>query len=404
MDTLLYRRAMMLAGPKKGDGNYLIYGSPTISGTTYIPNTTTKGFIYTDVPFDPGTSEWIIQTKIKMNTASAWKDIIASVDIRGGRQYSIVAQTNTNNSNTGFGLYLSSNGTSWDVTSNSPKGQMGLGTWRIFQIVCTRSGDNYIYKMGYPENSSWTTTLSTTEHPIFGKHISFGGGFAGTSTDCEIDLSETKILVDGQVWWHALNPVFYNYIYFDGTAYIDTTVTIPSDGSVRVGLGMETSQTQQQVFIAEGTNGGYIGMFIGGGTNTTKRQVVPLYDSTSYIASNRYLYWSYTSYGFFMTPSRFGWGNSQYTYTKGSLHPDGGICLGRSTNTSTSRFTGRMSTTQIYGSDASGVTTDAGFNSYTPAAMLRPCTYGGVPGLWYVEGRTFFGNSAGSGTLTVSDS
>ena len=108
-----------------------------------------------------------------------------------------------------------------------------------------------------------------------------------------------------------VTPVFYDYIYFDGTAYIDTTVTIPANGSLRVSLGMETSKTAQQVFIAEGTNGGYIGMFIGGGSNTTRRQVVPLYDSTSYLASNRYLNWTYTTYGFFMTPSRSGWGNSR---------------------------------------------------------------------------------------------
>ena len=201
-----------------------------------------------------------------------------------------------------------------------------------------------------------------------------------------------------------VTPVFYDYIYFDGTAYIDTTVTIPANGSLRVSLGMETSKTAQQVFIAEGTNGGYIGMFIGGGSNTTRRQVVPLYDSTSYLASNRYLNWTYTTYGFFMTPSRFGWGNSPYTYTKGSLHPDGGICLGRSTNTGVTRYTGRMTQLQIYGSDASGVTSYAALDNYTPVATLRPCTYDGVPGLWYVEGSTFFGNSAGAGTLTVSDS
>lgn len=207
MDALLRRRMMMMAGGGPTPGptiNYLVYGSPTINGTSYIPDTSAKGFIYTNEPFNPGTSAWTIQTRIKINTAIAYRDLIASVDADGASQYSIVCQTNTNSSNTGYGLYMSSNGTSWNLTNNTPKGVMGLNTWRVFQIVCTRSGNNYVYKMGYPENSSWTSTTSKTSHPLFGKHISFGGGYTGKGLDCEIDLSYTKIWVGGSLWWEAI--------------------------------------------------------------------------------------------------------------------------------------------------------------------------------------------------------
>ena len=200
-------------------------------------------------------------------------------------------------------------------------------------------------------------------------------------------------------------PVFYNYIYFDGTAYIETNYVLPENCSIRVGLGMETSKAAQGVFGALGSNNGTIGMFYAGGTNSTRRQVAPYYDSESLLVSNRYLSFTYSSFGYFMTPSRFGWGTTAYTYTKGSKHPDGGVIFGTHyLLSSVQKYTGRMSMIRIYGSDASGVTTDAGFDNYTPVATFRPCTYNGVPGLWYVEGNAFFGNAAGSGVLTVSDS
>lgn len=202
-----------------------------------------------------------------------------------------------------------------------------------------------------------------------------------------------------------VTPVFYDYLYFDGTAYIETTYVLPANCSIRVSLGSETSKTSQQVFGAKGSNGGYICMYYGGSTNTTRRQIVPHYDSSSNLATNRTLNWTYTSFAFFMTPNRFGWGNSAYTYTKGNLHPDGVLFLGTHSTASTmSKYTGRMSQIRIYGSDASGVTTASGFDNYTPVATFRPCTYNGVVGLWYEEGSAFFGNSAGAGTLTVSDS
>lgn len=198
--------------------------------------------------------------------------------------------------------------------------------------------------------------------------------------------------------------IFYARLIFDGTAYIETTYALPSNCSIRVSIGSETSKTAQQVFGAIGTNGGAIGLIYGGGTNTTKRQPVPYYDSSSYIVSNKYLNWSYTGFGYFMTPSCFGWGDSASSYTKGSLHPDGGIQFGVfNTQSSTKKFTGKMGQIHIYGSDASGVTTFNGFDNYSPVATFRPCTYNGVPGLWYVEGSTFFGNSAGLGTLAVSN-
>lgn len=199
----------------------------------------------------------------------------------------------------------------------------------------------------------------------------------------------------------VITPVFYDYLVFDGVAIVQTDYVLPSNCSIACAMGWETQKVAQQVFLAGGN--GNISLFIGGGTNTTRRQMVALYDSDSYIKTAN-LNWSYASYTFFMTPSRFGWGNTANTYTKGNKHPTGGISFGEAGNTSAPRFTGRFGTIKIYGSEASGVTTYNGFASYTPVATFRPCTYDNVPGFWHEESSTFYGNTAGAGTLTVLNS
>ena len=197
----------------------------------------------------------------------------------------------------------------------------------------------------------------------------------------------------------TIQPVFYHALVFDGTAYIATSYVLPSGCSVHCSFGYETEKKAQSIFLAGG-GGGYLGVSIGGGSNSTRRQMIPYYDSSSYLATNRYLNWSNKSYELFMTQKRFGWGNTAYTYTKGSAHPTGGLLVG-TTGGSTPPFTGKMATLRVYGSDTANVTTAAGFDSYTPVATFRPCTYNGEAGLWYVEGSTFFGNTAGAGTLNV---
>lgn len=228
MDALLRRRLMMQAGggptPPTPTINYLVAGSPSISGDIMVPDTTARGFVYTNKPFNPDTSEWIIQTRVKINTSAAYKDIIASVDAEGNMEYSIVVQFDTGNSNKNYGLFLSTNGTSWDLTSATPNGTMSPDTWRTFQVMCTRSGSNYIYKMGFPELDSWTSTVTKTTHPVFGKYIAFGGGFANTSADCEIDLSYTKIWVGGELWWSAL-PLPTGYTELEMLSNLYSAVT-----------------------------------------------------------------------------------------------------------------------------------------------------------------------------------
>jgi hypothetical protein len=196
--------------------------------------------------------------------------------------------------------------------------------------------------------------------------------------------------------------VYYDYIYFDGTAYIQTDYVLPTECSFKCQFGYETLKAGQRIFRATG-GGGTTSFSLGSATSSSTRKLVIYYDSSSSLASTQGLGFSYNTYNFFLTPLKYGVGNNSFSITKGSNHPTGGLAFGNDGSGGTT-YTGRMGVFRVYGSDAKNVSSASGFDSYTPVATFRPCTYNGEPGFWYVEGDEFFGNSAGSGTLTVSNS
>ena len=193
--------------------------------------------------------------------------------------------------------------------------------------------------------------------------------------------------------------VFYDHLVFDGTAYIETTYALPSGCSLKCEkLGGETVKAMQGLIMAQG-NSGFIAIVYGGNTTSSSRYLSSYYDSSSVLKSTT-LAFSTTNFTAFLTSKRFGIDNTVQSFTKGSKHPNGGIAFGKS---SSQPYTGVMGAFYVYGSDTADVTTYAGFDSFTPVATFRPCTYNGEAGLWYVEGDAFFGNTAGSGSLLAEN-
>ena len=198
-------------------------------------------------------------------------------------------------------------------------------------------------------------------------------------------------------------PVYYQKLKFDGNSCIQTDVTLPEDGSITVGLAEETLKSTQHVFnFLTGGSSGYTRFLLGGATNSSNRQMVPYYDSTSYLVSNRVLSWNYSGYSFFMTSKGMGWGDNYGAYTKGSSHPTGGLCLGNISNNSSGQgFTGTMSPIKIYSSSTQNNKTFAAFDSYTPVATLYPCKVGDDSGLMWIEEGIFYRKTGGTGTVSV---
>ena len=198
-------------------------------------------------------------------------------------------------------------------------------------------------------------------------------------------------------------PVFYTYLKFDGTAYIDTDITPGGNDSYRVYLGDESVKASQTIFIVPASS--YrIGVIYGSATTSIERNFSIYYGASSAVSTGKKLAFSYAKYGFFITPNGFGYGTTFNSFTKGNTGPSGPLVLGNNANHDASRlYTGTMGTFYIYGSDAQNCQTNSAFDNYTPTHTLRPCTYNGEAGLWCVETSTFYGNSAGAGTLSVSN-
>ena len=195
--------------------------------------------------------------------------------------------------------------------------------------------------------------------------------------------------------------VFYDRLIFDGTAYIETDIIPDSNDSYRVTLGNETQKKAQRYFLLATENSGFTGVFLGSSTNSTKRYFSVYYGSTSTKATPT-MNFSTTETTVWLTPHKFGYGSTATsTFTKGSNAPSGPLVIGQSPSGVGQPFTGRMGWFRVYGSDAENCAKSTDFDSYTPKYFLRPCTYNGEAGLWCEETRKFYGNSAGSGTLTV---
>lgn len=197
-------------------------------------------------------------------------------------------------------------------------------------------------------------------------------------------------------------PIFHSRLIFDGTAYIDTDIQIPENGSVRCIFGWETTKGMQALFNA----GGRVYALLNTTTNTNNRYFTVAYDSGSSLVSGNtfYIAWTNQSYSFFLTPHLVGIGTKTASFTKGSSRPESGLVIGNNAAHTSTPFTGKQGgILRIYGSDAQNVTQDSDFSAFTPVYRLRPCTYLGEAGLWCVETGVFYGNSAGAGQLSVED-
>ena len=197
-----------------------------------------------------------------------------------------------------------------------------------------------------------------------------------------------------------LIPVFYDWLLFDGTAYIDTDIYPQQDSVYAVPCGGEKNLEQQRLFAVGTSEGTYIRAFLNSSTNTTSRSFSLYYNSSSSLA-NVTVNWNNPAYNFFMTPNGAGYGDQFTAYTKGSGSPDGILSIGTHDAHSGYPYSGAMGIFKIYTNSAEDVVAYSDLSSYTPYKTLKPCEYGGNAGLWNEEESKFYGNSAGSGTITA---
>jgi len=198
----------------------------------------------------------------------------------------------------------------------------------------------------------------------------------------------------------SVTPVFYDWLLFDGNAYIDTDIQPEQNSSYQVNLGGELNLAAQRLFRVSSSDGTYIFAYLSSETSASQRVIGIYYNSASAVAS-RNLLWGYPSYGFFLTPKGQGTGDSYSAFTKGSGSPNGNLVIGSNESHNGNPYSGAMGVFKIYDSSAEDAETFSQLSGFTPYKTLKPCTYNGQDGLWNDEEGKFYGNSAGSGTLTA---
>ena len=195
--------------------------------------------------------------------------------------------------------------------------------------------------------------------------------------------------------------VFYDRIVFDGAAYVETDIVPPENASFRLTAGYETIQGAQRVFMNSCANASYSGITITRSENR-KRYLNIYYQSASTVKTDFTLEWSELQYAFMLTPKRTGMGTYSIIISGGASIPNGPVLIGTNVAKNGQPFSGRMGRFIIYGPDAQDATDSIDLlNNYTPLYDLRPCTYNGEAGFWCMETSTFYGNTAGAGTLSV---
>ena len=193
---------------------------------------------------------------------------------------------------------------------------------------------------------------------------------------------------------------FHTRIKFDGTAQVQTDIIIPENGSISASAGHESTTGVQGIFSAKKDDTVVTGIWINSASTSSVRRFSARYDSTTTDDDEDHAGYN-IQVGLFITPYKWGFGDRSYSHVKGSLRPNSGLTLGA--EASGNKYTGRLSTVKIFGSDAQNALNAIELNTYTPVYTLKPCIYNGSVGYWCFETSTFYGNTAGSGTLTVND-
>lgn len=169
-------------------------GTPSVSNGILTPSD--NGYFITEEVFDPDDKPWKLRTKLYCTTRSSdYRDVICSYTLEGVAQRGLLLQATTDY----LSLYLSSNNADWNIGNTSPSGMFTAGEWAWYEVEY--DGTKYtISKSTDGENFTLKGTVSSATPLIGDFAIAFGAKRNAEHFNGTIDLTETKIYLDGQLW------------------------------------------------------------------------------------------------------------------------------------------------------------------------------------------------------------
>lgn len=307
--------------------NFKISGELAVSDENVASNFTNSNFIILQDIFNPGSNPWEMVFKVKTGsslptTPGRW--FVGSGDIAGGSSgytgsgdYQGVAFGLGDNSST-ITFYLSSNGSSWNIASYAT-GTTTLQTnsWYYFKLEFTGTAYNsYISTDG--ENWSIEKTI-TSSTPIFvsAYPLCIGGNFYSPANPASwtgsIDLSESYIKINNQMWWQpeftqgqkitvkdSVSQGFMSFdtennsVQFQWPAYLKSSATYTPTSKWQIRAKITTGETLSSNYMSiinsplgENVSGGYSGVRVIVRNNTTWEYLVAR-DANHWINTSSY--------------------------------------------------------------------------------------------------------------------
>lgn len=178
--------------------NFTRVGSPHIENG--ILTASADGYVTTPESFNPGSSPWELTVKIyRPRLAAKYERFFSSEGLNVTTVYNAAASR----------LYLySDNG---DISEGQENKSVPAGKWRWLKIVFNGScydygvsSDGFTYTYigdGHTPFTGYIPSNLKTSTPIKAGVLSFLSGTGNYASVAQIDLKETEIKVNGQVWW-----------------------------------------------------------------------------------------------------------------------------------------------------------------------------------------------------------
>ena len=188
-------------------------GTPSISDNILTPGD--SGMIRTTRVFSPGNNPWKLRvgyTTGTINSSSVTQDIFGSVNSSGTSERGVLMEGvyYSGYSKYLLGAYISSNGTSWDISSAAIVNQLVSNTTYLTEIEFT--GTQYTIRSSTDNGATWSeiatggatpTALNSSSKVKGGYYLGVGlkrnGYLNGT-----IDLTEVKVWINGELWWQPI--------------------------------------------------------------------------------------------------------------------------------------------------------------------------------------------------------
>lgn len=183
-----------------------VFGETNITSTGVVTNFDANNYIKLFDKFNPENNSWEIMFKCYCTTNSVNQYCIGSTNGDNGVLIDFTSSGVVN-------LWLSSNGSTWDIASNIHTNNVSYPLNSDFYVRLTFDGSQYVLEESL-DKETWTTaslvTSSTPIHPcVF--YIGAAWDKATAYLRGKIDLSESYIKINNTIWWQPEIIASYDY-------------------------------------------------------------------------------------------------------------------------------------------------------------------------------------------------